>query len=244
MSPGPAAPAPLSNRTRTSGVWAAKSARAAAASWRLGEADRRQRRLAPRRRRGEAGELSRKAAASATGRGRDLVGHIDVEELQPATDRLRVGRVDMAAVHHVGEDAASSSGRASISAGHCGPVCSSCSAPETKTGTLTWRGPLDHGSAVEERGSGPLPVPGRHQAAARPGWPGSLTGCGAPGWPGRSSVPRWRPARRRSRSRSRAGRRWKLGGRGPLGQRAVAVGGRRSGVGDAGAIQLAANPSL
>ena len=30
MSPGPAAPAPLSNRTRTSGVWAAKSARAAA----------------------------------------------------------------------------------------------------------------------------------------------------------------------------------------------------------------------
>ena len=125
-------------------------------------------------------------------------------------------------------------GTASINAGHCGPVCSSCRAPERKTGHLDVARPVAHGPADRRaRGGDPAPSPAP-PAAARPGWPGSLTGCGAPGWPGRSTrCRRWRPARRRSRSRSTAGRRWRRASADRWISWPFAVGGRRLGVVDA-----------
>ncbi len=68
----------------------------------LGEPDGRQRGLG-RGARGEAGELVEDEGGQGTRLGRHLVGHVDVEELEPPADGLGVGRVDVAAVDHVGE---------------------------------------------------------------------------------------------------------------------------------------------
>ena len=55
-------------------------------------------------------------------------------------------------------------GMASTSAGHCGPVCSSCSAPDTNTGTCTWVAHADMDRRSKSDGSRPGPVAGATSA--------------------------------------------------------------------------------
>ena len=150
---------------------------------------------------------SRMVAARALGCGRHLAGHVDVEELEPPADGLGVGGVDVAAVDHVGEE------RGGLRDGvdqrrplGAGLLVLEGAGHEDRH--LDVAGPVDHRPAVEERGVPSLAGARAPPSAGRPGSRGSPTGCGGPGRPGRSTTsPRWRPARRRSRSRSTAGRR-------------------------------------
>ena len=100
MCPAPALPAPLSKSTCTMGVFMAKSARAVARSgaWvnrMVGSGP------APEMPDATLANWSRNDASQGARLGRDLVGHIEVEELQPAGERLWIGRVDVVAVDHV-----------------------------------------------------------------------------------------------------------------------------------------------
>ena len=91
--------------------------------------------------------------------GRDLVGHVDVEEFQPPADGLWIGRIDVAAVDHVDEQ------RRRLGEGvdqrrPLGPVCSSWRAPDRKTGTLTVVAQPIMERRSKRDGSRPGPVPG------------------------------------------------------------------------------------
>ena len=161
MSPGPAELAPLSNKACTSGVCAANSLRAVATSGavvkrRAGSGD------LGRHRGGGRGEVVEDERVQCVGLGRDFVGHIDVEELQPATDRLGIGRVDVSSVHHVGEQR----GRLRNGVDQRRPLRSGLLVLERageEDRDIHVRGPVDHRSPVEERGSRPGPGTGRDE---------------------------------------------------------------------------------
>ncbi len=160
MAPGPAAPAPLSNSTRTNGVWAANSARAAVTRLVAGEPDGRERCLG-RYAGGEGGELVEDGGGQGARFLRDLPGHVDVEEFEPPADRLRVGRVDVAAVDHVGVH------RRGLRDGiderrplRAGLLVLEGAGEEDRDGDMA--GPVDHGPAIEQRGIATRSGSGRH----------------------------------------------------------------------------------
>ena len=74
-------------------------------------------------------------------------------------------------------------GMASISAGHCGPVCSSWSAPDTKTGTVTWAAQSTMERRSKSAESRPAPVPGA--TSCGPTRPARSCDCWWSAWFGR-----------------------------------------------------------
>ncbi len=182
---------------------------------RAGEPDRRKRGHR-RDAGGEAGELAEELVGQCPRVGRDLAGHVDVEELEPAGDGLGICRVDVPPVDHVGEQRRGPrNGVDQRRPLRAGLFVLERSGQEDRDGDVTrpprpWTG--DRRGTAPGRARCPAPP-----AAARPGRPGSPTGCAGPGWPGTRTNDRGRPTTpRRSRSRSRAGPRWPPG-RSPVG---------------------------
>ena len=210
MAPGPAGPGAAVEEHPDQGRLPGERRPGGGQAARAGEPDRRKRGHR-RDAGGEAGELAEELVGQRARVGRDLAGHVDVEELEPAADGLGIGRVDVTAVDHVGEQ------RRGLRDGvdqrrplRAGLLVLERTGQEDRDGDVA-RPPRPWSGG--RRGTGPVrarcPEP---PAAARPGRPGSPTGCAGPGWPGTATNDRGRPpARRRSRSRSRAGPRWSPG---------------------------------
>ncbi len=127
----------------------------------LGEPDGRQRclREIPERRRSRRTRRAPRVAERIR-LGRDLVGHVEVEELEPPADGLRIGGVDVVAVDHVGEDRR----RLRDGVDERRPLGSGLLVLEgarDEDRDLDVGGPVDHGAAVEEgRVAARTPVPG------------------------------------------------------------------------------------